>query len=247
MYVSTQIKTTKTRRVVPLSRMETFPLLDSLPCPALVDDDHSINKKTDDLAKSATSNPAALTLGPGPATPGLTGNPGATIIESVPNCFELLTVSNVRGTPVEEFSLCREDSNDESSNDPDDACPLKFISSYLMPQEAPAKLKEFVPVRTVIVAKVNGLRLVKKRVFRVSSERNQGFWFGMKSIRRQTWRIKSYTLHCKENERSTCHWPITFNIDRTQNEGAPVSRASVARAPTHEPLCWRHQPSRDFH
>ena len=200
MYVSTQIKTTETRRVVPLPRMETFPLLDGLPCPALVDDDHSVNKKTDGLAKSATSNPAALTLGPGPATPGLTGNPGATIIESVPNCFELLTVSNVRGTPVEEFSLCREDSNDESSNDPDDTCPLKFISSYLMPQEAPAKLKEFVPIRTVIVAKVNGLQLVMKRVFRVSSERNQGFWFGMKSIRRQTWRMKSYTLHRKENE-----------------------------------------------
>ena len=85
----------KTRRVVPLSKTETSPLLDSLPYPALVDDDHVVNKKTDDLVKSTTSNPAALTLEPGPATPGLTGNPGAMIIEPVPNHFELLTVSNV--------------------------------------------------------------------------------------------------------------------------------------------------------
>ena len=135
-----------------------------------IDNDHGINKKTDDLMKSVTNNPAALTLGAEPATPSMTRNPEATTIESVPNWIELLTVSNDQDTPVEEVSLYREDSNDElSMNDPNNVNPSKFIFAYLMLYVMPA-LKEVVSVQTAVVADMNESQLATKQVSIVSSE-----------------------------------------------------------------------------
>ena len=194
---SSQPKTMDIGMEIPFSRTRELPFPNRLYHSALDN-----NEKADVLAKSATSNPAALTSESEPAATSMICSPETSIIKSVPDYIELLTITNDRDKPVEEVSSDKEGAIDEPMNDPDNANPLEFTSTYLILYETSAS-KEFVAVQTAIVAEVNGLQLAMKRTaFSVSSERNQGFWFGMESANR-VWQTRVYLLHCTENERST--------------------------------------------